>query len=69
MSLRWRPTSLRPPKEIKKACPNCQYYGCFKKENQQENKSYCMLWKSGKGRLIENRWTTPSWCPLQNKEV
>ncbi len=67
MSLCWRPTNLRPPKEITKECPKCEYFGWFNKEGQKETHAYCMLWKSGKGRLIQNRWTTPSWCP-KNKE-
>lgn len=61
------PCSLRPPKEVTMKCPECEYYDFFKKDNEKESRGRCMLWKSKKGRLIQNSWTTPSWCP--NKEV
>ena len=67
MSLRWRPTNERPPENWHKDCIGCDHCKCFAKENERDSKTRCMLWKTGKGRIIDTKWKTPKWCPKCQK--
>lgn len=59
----YTPCAFKPPKGAVKNCNNCEYCAYFAKGFERDRKERCMLWKSGEGRLIQNKWTTPSWCP------
>lgn len=61
------PSDLRPPKDVHMDCSECEYSKWTKKEYEHDSKHRCYLYGSGKGKVIQNRWTTPSWCPKKEK--